>query len=159
MTKPTTSSPAAASDPLVVRAEPQAPARHSVARTDRDHDAIGADRLAAGGAFDERPGRLALQTFGVAAAAWALVAWLYKVWDVTFVRPIASLDNDTNQIEMMVRTIRETGWFTAQPRIGAPWGQRYYDVPHGGEVQVEVLFLWIGRLLGTGTTSFFRDLS
>ena len=129
MTKPTTSSPAAASDPLAVRAKPEAPARHSVAQRTANTTAIGADRLAAGGAFAERPGRHALQTFGVAAAAWALVAWLYKVWDVTFVRPIASLDNDTNQIEMMVRTIRETGWFAAPAPHRCPWGQRTRRAP------------------------------
>ena len=62
-------------------------------------------------------------------------------------RPIANLNGDANQIEMMVKTITETGWFLHEPRVGAPWGQQYYDVPHGGEtlqiVRVKLITIFV----------------
>ena len=33
----------------------------------------------------------------------------------------------------MVKTITETGWYQSNPRLGAPFGQVFYDFPHGGE--------------------------
>jgi len=77
-------------------------------------------------------GRLALETAGVAIAAWVWVAILFRIWDAPLRLPIDTR-SDATLISSMVKTIQERGWYLHQPRLGAPFGQQFYDFPHGGE--------------------------
>ncbi|MCU1453322.1 MAG: hypothetical protein JWN46_1468 [Acidimicrobiales bacterium] len=77
--------------------------------------------------------RLALQTLAVAASAW-LFTWLqYGWWRADINTPYGASVGDGKLIYSMVKTITERGWYTSQPRLGAPFGQTFYDFPHGGE--------------------------
>ena len=81
-----------------------------------------------------RPGakRLALETAGVAGVAWAWIAVVLRIWDAPLRLPIDTR-SDATLISMMVKTMQERGWYLSQPRLGAPFGQQFYDFPHGGE--------------------------
>lgn len=76
--------------------------------------------------------RLPVETLVVAVAAWAWAAWLLRVWDMPKRLPIDTR-SDATLISAMVKTIQERGWYLHQPRLGAPFGQQFYDFPHGGE--------------------------
>ncbi len=79
-----------------------------------------------------RPRRLALEALGVASAAWAWTAVLFRIWRAPLRLPLDTR-SDATLISMMVKTIEERGWYYHQPRLGAPFGQQFYDFPHGGE--------------------------
>ncbi len=81
---------------------------------------------------EPRPRRLALETFGVASIAWAWAAVLLRIWRAPMRLPFDTR-SDATLISMMVKTIEERGWYNQQPRLGAPFGQQFYDFPHGGE--------------------------
>jgi phosphoglycerol transferase len=76
--------------------------------------------------------RLPFETLGVAVAAWAWGAVLLRVWDMPMRLPFDTR-SDATLISAMVKTIEERGWYLNQPRLGAPFGQQFYDFPHGGE--------------------------
>ena len=76
--------------------------------------------------------RLPFETLGVAVAAWAWAAILLRVWDMPMRLPFDTR-SDATLISAMVKTIEERGWYLNQPRLGAPFGQQFYDFPHGGE--------------------------
>ena len=65
-------------------------------------------------------------------AAWAWGAILLRVWDMPMRLPFDTR-SDATLISAMVKTIEERGWYLNQPRLGAPFGQQFYDFPHGGE--------------------------
>ncbi|MEO6988944.1 MAG: hypothetical protein ABI239_09905 [Aquihabitans sp.] len=95
------------------------------------------DEVAASGAAPLRDSpvgfrRLGLEASGVAVAAWVWVAWLFRVWRMPLRLPFDSR-SDATLISMMTKTIGERGWYYNQPRLGAPFGQQFYDFPHGGE--------------------------
>ncbi len=81
-----------------------------------------------------RPGwrRLGLESLGVAAVAWAWAALVFRIWDMPKRLPWDTR-SDATLISSMVKTITERGWYLNQPRLGAPFGQQFYDFPHGGE--------------------------
>ncbi len=79
-----------------------------------------------------RKRRLPFETLGVAAAAWAWAAILLRIWDMPMRLPLDTR-SDATLISSMVKTISERGWYLNQPRLGAPFGQQFYDFPHGGE--------------------------
>jgi hypothetical protein len=54
------------------------------------------------------------------------------VWEMPWRLPIDTR-SDATLISMMVKNIEENGWYYSQPRLGAPFGQQFYDFPHGGE--------------------------
>jgi phosphoglycerol transferase len=76
--------------------------------------------------------RLPLETLAVATVAWAWGAILLRVWDMPKRLPFDTR-SDATLISAMVKTIEERGWYLNQPRLGAPYGQQFYDFPHGGE--------------------------
>ncbi len=76
--------------------------------------------------------RLPLETLAVAVVAWAWGAILLRVWDMPMRLPFDTR-SDATLISAMVKTIEERGWYLNQPRLGAPFGQQFYDFPHGGE--------------------------
>ena len=76
--------------------------------------------------------RLPLETLGVAAMAWLWGAVLLRVWDMPKRLPFDTR-SDATLISSMVKTMGERGWYLNQPRLGAPFGQQFYDFPHGGE--------------------------
>jgi len=77
--------------------------------------------------------RLSAETFGVAALAWGLVAWLFRVWDVSLRVPVERSSGDTTLSLSFIKTIISTGWFYSAPSLGAPFGANTFDNPHGGE--------------------------
>lgn len=76
--------------------------------------------------------RLPLETLAVAAVAWVWGAILLRVWDMPKRLPFDTR-SDATLISSMVKTMEERGWYLNQPRLGAPFGQQFYDFPHGGE--------------------------
>ncbi|MCU1370441.1 MAG: hypothetical protein JWO77_1635 [Ilumatobacteraceae bacterium] len=76
--------------------------------------------------------RLPLETLGVALAAWIWGAILLRIWDMPKRLPFDTR-SDATLISSMVKTMGERGWYLNQPRLGAPFGQQFYDFPHGGE--------------------------
>ncbi|MGI8755730.1 MAG: hypothetical protein ACR2MB_07695 [Acidimicrobiales bacterium] len=81
---------------------------------------------------EPRARRVAAESLGVAAAGWAWGAWLLRVWRMPIRLPFDTR-SDATLISAMVKTIGERGWYLKQPRLGAPFGQQFYDFPHGGE--------------------------
>jgi hypothetical protein len=78
------------------------------------------------------PRRLPLETLVVAGVAWLWGAVLLRVWDMPKRLPFDTR-SDATLISTMVKTMEERGWYLSQPRLGAPYGQQFYDFPHGGE--------------------------
>ncbi|MDQ6697570.1 MAG: hypothetical protein M3Z46_08950 [Actinomycetota bacterium] len=76
--------------------------------------------------------RLGLEAFSVAAFAWIYAALLYRLWNASLRVPLDE-NSDTTLIASMIKTITERGWYLSNPRLGAPFGQTFYDFPHGGE--------------------------
>ncbi len=76
--------------------------------------------------------RLALEAGAVGAVALAWAAWLLRIWRMPKRIPYDTR-SDATLISAMVKTIHERGWYLSQPRLGAPFGQQFYDFPHGGE--------------------------
>ncbi|HMS87130.1 MAG TPA: hypothetical protein PKE56_01710 [Acidimicrobiales bacterium] len=76
--------------------------------------------------------RLAAESSGVAAVAWAFTALVLRIWEAPLRLPWDTR-RDATLISTMVKNTLETGWFTDQPRLGAPFGQHLDDFPHGGE--------------------------
>src|SRR6478735_7099244 len=78
------------------------------------------------------PRRLPLETLAVAGLAWLWGAILLRVWDMPKRLPFDTR-SDATLISSMVKTMEERGWYLRNPRLGAPFGQQFYDFPHGGE--------------------------
>ncbi|MGN6693891.1 MAG: hypothetical protein ACTHN0_06905 [Aquihabitans sp.] len=76
--------------------------------------------------------RLPLETLAVAGLAWIWAAILLRIWDMPKRLPFDTR-SDATLISAMVKTMEERGWYLNQPRLGAPFGQQFYDFPHGGE--------------------------
>jgi hypothetical protein len=76
--------------------------------------------------------RLSAEAFAVAAAAWAWTAAMLRMWAMPMRLPWDTR-SDATLISTMVKNIVETGWYSDQPRLGAPFGQSLHDFPHGGE--------------------------
>ena len=76
--------------------------------------------------------RLLAEAAVVAVAAWVLTALALQVWAAPLRLPWDTR-SDATLISTMVKNTVETGWFTEQPRLGAPFGQDLADFPHGGE--------------------------
>ena len=81
---------------------------------------------------EPRVRRVAAESLGVAAFAWAWAAYLLRIWRMPMRLPFDTR-SDATLISSMVKTIEERGWYLHQPRLGAPFGQQFYDFPHGGE--------------------------
>ncbi len=76
--------------------------------------------------------RLAVEALGVAVAAWAWTAVMLRVWNMPLRLPWDTR-SDATLISTMVKNLADGGWYTDQPRLGAPFGQHLEDFPHGGE--------------------------
>lgn len=68
----------------------------------------------------------------MAAVGWAFTALVLRLWAAPLRLPWDTR-RDATLISTMVKNTLETGWFTEQPRLGAPFGQHLDDFPHGGE--------------------------
>lgn len=68
----------------------------------------------------------------VAALAVALTGLALRIWTAPLRLPWDTR-RDATLISAMVKNTLETGWFSEQPRLGAPFGQNLADFPHGGE--------------------------
>src|SRR4029453_12787830 len=82
-----------------------------------------------------------LESLSVAVIAWMWATWVYRLWDANLRIPL-STNFDATLIGSMVKTITERGWYLSEPRLGAPFGQEFYDFPHGGET-LQLFFLKI----------------
>ncbi len=76
--------------------------------------------------------RTLLEASSVATFAIAWGAVLLRVWRMPMRLPFDTR-SDATLISSMVKTMGERGWYLQQPRLGAPFGQQFYDFPHGGE--------------------------
>ena len=65
--------------------------------------------------------------------AWIYVGLLYRLWNASLRVPLDDGNPDATLIGSMIKTITERGWYLHNPRLGAPFGQQFYDFPHGGE--------------------------
>ncbi|MCB0964912.1 MAG: hypothetical protein KDA98_16670, partial [Acidimicrobiales bacterium] len=79
-----------------------------------------------------RPARLAAETGVVAAIGWAWALLILRTWEMPARLPFDTR-SDATLISMMVKAISEHGWYLNNPQLGAPFGQQFYDFPHGGE--------------------------
>ena len=76
--------------------------------------------------------RLVAETAAVVAVALGWICLLLRIWSMPMRLPFDTRSDGT-LISAMVKTIGERGWYLHQPRLGAPFGQQFYDFPHGGE--------------------------
>jgi phosphoglycerol transferase len=82
----------------------------------------------------QRPAwRTGLIDTGIVAAVTAgITAVLYRVWtwpmDVPF-----TYQGDSIGLMAFAKIVAQTGWYTATPRAGAPFGLNTYDFPYGGD--------------------------
>lgn len=83
--------------------------------------------------FNVSPGRAAVESTAVGAITLAWTAVLYRLWDASARIPIYQDRADARLIANLVKNITTRGWFEANPKLGAPYGQQLYDFPHGGE--------------------------
>jgi phosphoglycerol transferase len=77
--------------------------------------------------------RTGLLDVGIIAAITAgITAVLYRVWtwpmDVPF-----TYQGDSIGLMAFAKIVAQTGWYTATPRAGAPFGLNTYDFPYGGD--------------------------
>jgi phosphoglycerol transferase len=77
--------------------------------------------------------RTGLIDVGIVAAITAgITAVLYRVWtwpmDVPF-----TYQGDSIGLMAFAKIVAQTGWYTATPRAGAPFGLNTYDFPYGGD--------------------------
>ena len=79
-----------------------------------------------------RPARLAAETGVVAAIGWVWALLILRIWEMPARLPFDTR-SDATLISMMVKAISEHGWYLNNPQLGAPFGQQFYDFPHGGE--------------------------
>lgn len=112
--------------------EPAAPPEPAEPRDPEATEPAAAEPAAAEPEPASSPKRLAIETGLVAIGAWAWAAVLLRAWDMPWRLPIDTR-SDATLISMMVKNIEEQGWYYSQPRLGAPFGQQFYDFPHGGE--------------------------
>ena len=120
-----------------------------------------------------------LAPYGAAAAVSLLAVWFgLNLWAVDWRVPFY-YSGDALAVASHFKTIIETGWFTHQPDLGAPYGQFYSDYPQADNlhfiaadvlrlftsdfgVAMNVYFvigfplaaitaLWFLRLVGVGT--------
>lgn len=105
--------------------------RHDERRTadDAPRPGIGADDRS----FPVSRRRLTAELVSVTVAAWAIAAFVYRIWDASLRLPLYPTTSDTTLVASMVKTITERGFYLTTPRLGAPFGQQFYDFPHGGE--------------------------
>ncbi len=101
--------------------------------------------------------RVAVEAGGVAVVAWLWGAWLLRVWDMPKRLPFDTR-SDATLISAMVKTIQERGWYLNQPRLGAPFGQQFYDFPHGGEtfqLAAMKVLVWVTGDWGLAVNLYF----
>jgi len=83
--------------------------------------------------FGVKPLRALFEAGTVAVLAWCWAAVLYRLWDASLRVPIYQDRSDARLIANIVKNITTRGWFETNPHLGAPYGQKLYDFPHGGE--------------------------
>ncbi len=100
---------------------------------------------------DARLGRVArgvLDLGLVGLSATGIAALLFRVWDRGLSAPFYR-ESDVQIISAIVKTIARHGWYLHNPDLGAPFGQQFYDFPHGGETlqlaAIRVLSLFTDR--------------
>ncbi|MCU1353731.1 MAG: hypothetical protein JWM05_2940 [Acidimicrobiales bacterium] len=77
--------------------------------------------------------RMVLQTLSVGLAGIIAALVEYQWWNADANLAYGARTGDGKLIMAMVKTISERGWYLTQPRLGYPFGQTFYDFPHGGE--------------------------
>lgn len=76
--------------------------------------------------------RWALDLAVVFVTSSVLTAWIFRVWDRPLRIPFNYSGDGLTQTSV-VKGIIETGWYTFNPRVGAPTGFNSYDFPLGGD--------------------------
>jgi hypothetical protein len=87
----------------------------------------------------DRASILLLDSALVAGATAAITAVAMRLWDVSLRIPL-DYDGDGLISLEWVKTLVQTGWVNSTSRLGAPFGQVYYDFPLGGD-NLNFLFL------------------
>lgn len=67
-----------------------------------------------------------------AVATVAAVTVLLRLWEADIRIPLHQ-GGDTNFCAMVVKAIKEQGWYFRNPSLGAPFEQQMYDFPIGGD--------------------------
>jgi hypothetical protein len=76
--------------------------------------------------------RLAVDSLALAAVTVLLAIVVLRAWDLSLRVPF-DYDGDGLLSLQWAKTMIETGWVNSNPRLGAPFGQVYYDLPLGGD--------------------------
>ena len=82
-----------------------------------------------------RPGpwsTLLLDGAAVAAVTAIATGVVFQLWDRSMRVPL-DYDGDGLVAGQWIKTMIETGWVNSNHRLGAPFGQVYYDFPLGGD--------------------------
>lgn len=73
----------------------------------------------------------------------AAVFVMARLWLADLMVPFYYLENDAAAVFSHFKTVMETGWYEAQPALGAPAGQAYHDFP-----TADNLHMMAARILG-----------
>lgn len=73
----------------------------------------------------------------------AAVFVMARLWLADLTVPFYYLENDAAAVFSHFKTVMETGWYEAQPALGAPAGQAYHDFP-----TADNLHMMAARILG-----------
>ena len=65
----------------------------------------------------------------------AAVTWMMRLWRADLGVPFY-YSSDVLGSAAHFETIRETGWYEYQPRLGAPYGQHYHDYPFSDDLHM-----------------------
>jgi phosphoglycerol transferase len=97
----------------------------------------------------DRTRRRAIDFGLVGGSATLIAAFLLRVWDRAWSLPFYR-SAGVQMIGAMVETIDQHGWYLHNPDLAAPFGQQFFDFPHGGEsLQLAAI-----KVLGIFTNSF-----
>jgi hypothetical protein len=80
------------------------------------------------------PLRLILEGLLVAATSVLCAAWALHLWQADLAIPLRYTPvDDTKFYLMLVKAITDHGWFQTNASLGAPFGQKLYEYPQGGD--------------------------
>src|SRR5688500_16865349 len=80
--------------------------------------------------FPVRWPRLATEVLAVAAIAWGMVAYMYRVWAAPWSMPWTHGGDSLFNLGT-IKALTQGDWIYENPRLGAPYSQQMYDFPFG----------------------------
>ncbi|AXH35346.1 hypothetical protein DVJ78_07945 [Humibacter sp. BT305] len=73
-----------------------------------------------------------------AVLSTVLLFWAYELWGIDWRVPL-TYSGDALAVASHVKTVIETGWFSHQPDLGAPYGQFYGDYPQADNLHLLIM--------------------